>query len=243
MSNLAVSDLEVARFGIPVVRGVSLIAQPGEVSVLLGSNGAGKTTLLEAISGVIPAQAGKIAVGTSTLTGKSSSLRARAGLAHVEQGRTVFGDMTVSENLEVARHHGASLQAAFDLFPELLPRCHVKAAMLSGGEQQMVVIARALVGQPSVIMIDEMSTGLAPVVFQRLIKAVRALADTGIAVVLVEQFAALALSIGDRSYVLRRGEMVYDGACDPLLQNPDKLHQLYLGDLPDKSGTDDEQLS
>lgn len=230
MTSLSIDDIKVARFGLPVVRKASLKAKPGEISVLLGSNGAGKTTLLEAVSGVIPAQEGNIRLDDRDLARMSPGARARAGLAHVEQGRKVFGEMSVEENLSVAQNPASELSEAYDLFPELLQRRDAKAAVLSGGEQQMVVIARAIVGQPTVIMIDEMSMGLAPVVFRRLIKSVRSLADAGKAIILVEQFATLALSIGNRCYVLRRGEVVYDGECAPLLQDPQRLHHLYLGD-------------
>lgn len=201
MSALAIENLVVNRTGIPVVRGVNLIAKAGEISVLLGSNGAGKTTLLEGISGVIPAS-GHIALDGADLTRSLAGHRARAGLSHVEQGRTVFGEMTTEENLRVALHPSASLDQAYALFPELVQRRTVLAGMLSGGEQQMLVIARSLVGLPKVVMIDEMSAGLAPVVVGRLMSAVRKLADSGVAVVLVEQFAALALAIGNRAYVL-----------------------------------------
>lgn len=230
MSSLAISGLIINRGGIPVVRGVDLIANPGEVSVLLGANGAGKTTLLEGISGVIPVSGGSIALEGRQLAKTNAGFRARAGLAHVEQGRTVFGEMTTEENLKVALHPDANLDEAYSLFPELVQRQHIKSGMLSGGEQQMLVIARALVNRPKVIMIDEMSAGLAPVIVSRLMTAVRRLADSGVAVVLVEQFAALALAIGNRAYVLRRGTMVYEGDSKALAADPAHLHHLYLGD-------------
>jgi branched-chain amino acid transport system ATP-binding protein len=229
MSALEISQFVVNRSGIPVIRGVDLIARAGEISVLLGSNGAGKTTLLEGISGVIPAS-GKVVLDGRDFHRASAGQRARAGLAHVEQGRTVFAEMTTEENLRVALHPQAGVEEAYALFPELRQRADVGAGMLSGGEQQMLVIARALVCRPSVVMIDEMSAGLAPVIVSRLMQAVRKLADSGVAVVLVEQFAALALAIGDRAYVLRRGQIVYDGECGTLLRDQARLHQLYLGD-------------
>ncbi len=229
MSALAVEKLVVNRSGAPMVRGVDLIAESGQISVLLGSNGAGKTTLLEGISGIIPSS-GRITLNAEDLSRTYAGHRARAGLSHVEQGRTVFGEMTTEENLRVALHPDAKIDQAFDLFPELVQRRTIAAGMLSGGEQQMLVIARALVGLPKVVMIDEMSAGLAPVVVSRLMGAVRKLADTGVAVVLVEQFAALALAIGNRAYVLRRGKMVFEGACADLAKDPARLHHLYLGD-------------
>jgi len=230
MTALSINGLVVNRSGIPVVRGVDLSVSSGEISVLLGSNGAGKTTLLESLSGMISAAAGSVSLDGAELLKLRAGLRARAGISHVEQGRTVFSEMTTEENLKVALNPAADLQEAYDLFPELLQRRNIKAGMLSGGEQQMVVIARSLLTRPKVIMIDEMSSGLAPVIVSRLMRAVRQLADAGMAVILVEQFAALALAIGDRAYVLRRGAIVYDGDCTALADDPAQLHRLYLGD-------------
>lgn len=230
MTALSINGLVVNRSGIPVVRGVDLSVSSGEISVLLGSNGAGKTTLLESLSGIISAAAGSVSLDGAELLKLRAGLRARAGISHVEQGRTVFPEMTTEENLKVALNPAADLQEAYDLFPELLQRRNIKAGMLSSGEQQMVVIARSLLTRPKVIMIDEMSSGLAPVIVSRLMRAVRQLADAGMAVILVEQFAALALAIGDRAYVLRRGAIVYDGDCTALADDPAQLHRLYLGD-------------
>lgn len=230
MTTFSIGALQVDRSGIPVIRGVDLEAKGGEISVLLGSNGAGKTTFLESLSGIIPVRSGFINLDGVELAKLRPGARAKAGLSHVEQGRTVFPAMTTEENLKVALHPDADLKEAYDLFPELLQRRNVEAGMLSGGEQQMVVIARSIVNRPRVILIDEMSSGLAPVIVSRLMRAVRQLADDGMAVVLVEQFAALALAIGDRAYVLRRGQIVYDGDCVALARDPAHLHRLYLGD-------------
>jgi branched-chain amino acid transport system ATP-binding protein len=229
MSAFKVTDLVVNRVGLPVVRQASLVVEPGSVSVLLGANGAGKTTLLEGLSGVIAVAGGTIELHGEAIHGLRPGARARKGLAHVEQGRTVFRMLTTEENLRSASRR-ADVDQAYALFPELEKRRHVRAGLLSGGEQQMLVIARALLTRPKVIMIDEMSAGLAPIVVGRLMAAVRKLAAAGLAVLLVEQFASLALSIGDRAYVLRRGQMVHDGPCSVLAQSPDLLHRLYLGD-------------
>ena len=210
MNVLETQALEIKRLGIPVVRDVDIIARAGEISVLLGANGAGKTTLLEGISGVTPVSHGKVIVAGNDLDKLNAGARAHAGIAHVEQGRTIFGTMSTEDNLKVGMHEDSSLEEVYELFPELLARRDVQSMMLSGGEQQMVVIGRALVCRPRVILIDEMSAGLAPVVVSRLMKGVRRLADQGLAVVLVEQFANLALEIGDRAYVMRRGAIVYD---------------------------------
>lgn len=229
MSALAVSGLSIARAGLPVVTDVDLIVKAGTISVVLGANGAGKTTLLEGLSGIIPAGAGTIAIDGSEVQRARPGARSRHGLAHVEQGRTVFAQLTADENLRVGLRNGADTAEAYELFPELKPRSAVRGGLLSGGEQQMLVIARALLTRPKVLLIDEMSAGLAPLIVTRLMHTVRRLADDGLAVLLVEQFAALALSIGDRAYVMRRGRIVYDGACPALAQAPDELHKLYLG--------------
>jgi branched-chain amino acid transport system ATP-binding protein len=227
MSTLIVSSLCVNRSHLPVVRDASLTAESGKISVVLGANGAGKTTLLEGLSGIIPVANGRIDIDGRDFRNTRPGARARAGLAHVEQGRTVFRLLTTAENLRAGARDDVG--DAYDLFPELLPRRDIRAGLLSGGEQQMLVIARALLGRPKILMIDEMSAGLAPVVVRRLMTAVRKLADQGLAVLLVEQFAALALAIGNRAYVLRRGQVVFDGACTELRDAPDRLHQLYLG--------------
>jgi branched-chain amino acid transport system ATP-binding protein len=230
MSLLEISNLAVDRAGVRIIRGVSVVARAGEISVLLGANGAGKTTLLEGISGIVPVAGGSVILDGQDMARASPGARARAGLAHVEQGRTVFARLTTEENLAVSAHPDTGPDDAYALFPELRPRRTIAAGMLSGGEQQMLVIARALLARPRVLLIDEMSAGLAPVIFARLMKAVRTLADQGMAVLLVEQFARLALAIGDRAYVLRRGSLAYEGDCATLARDPDRLHHLYLGD-------------
>lgn len=231
MSLLDVHELVVNRAGVGAVQEVSVAAESGQVSVLLGANGAGKTSLLEGIAGITPAASGSIILDGQDITGRNPGARAGAGLALVEQGRTVFAGLTTEENLRVGMHPDTGPQDAFALFPELRQRRNITANMLSGGEQQMLVIARALLARPKVLMIDEMSAGLAPVIVTRLVKAVRELADDGMAVLLVEQFATLALAIGDRAYVLRRGSVVYEGGCAALTDDPDRLHHLYLGDM------------
>jgi branched-chain amino acid transport system ATP-binding protein len=229
MTKLVVSSLCVNRSQLPVVRDASLVVESGTISVLLGVNGAGKTTLLEGLSGIIPVAGGRIEIDGREIQNVRPGARVHAGLAHVEQGRTVFRQLTTDENLRASTVANSNVQEAYDLFPELLPRRDIRAGLLSGGEQQMLVIARALLGRPKILMIDEMSAGLAPVIVRRLMTTVRKLADQGLAVVLVEQFAALALAIGDRAYVLRRGQVVFDGSCVELREAPTKLHQLYLG--------------
>jgi branched-chain amino acid transport system ATP-binding protein len=229
MSKLVVSNLSINRSELPVVSSLDISVESGAISVVLGANGAGKTTLLEGLSGIIPVAGGSIAIDGREIQKARPGVRSREGLAHVEQGRTVFRQLTTEENLKVSLRPGSDLAEAYALFPELVQRRTVKASLLSGGEQQMLVIARALLTRPKVLLIDEMSAGLAPVIVTRLMAAVRKLADNGLAILLVEQFAALALSIGNRAYVMRRGRVVYDGDCMKLLQSPGELHRLYLG--------------
>lgn len=230
MSSLEINALTVNRGALPVVRDVSLKVDKSSISVLLGANGAGKTTLLEAVSGIIPVTGGDIVFDGHPVQKQTAGHRARGGLIHIEEGRSVFKTLTTRENLAVACHPDASVDEAFELFPELKQREHIAGGLLSGGEQQMLTIARAILCRPKVLLIDEMSAGLAPVIVQRLMAAVRQLADDGLAILLVEQFAMLALGVADRAYVLRRGSVVYDGEPQPLLDEPERLHHLYLGD-------------
>ena len=229
MSELVISSLSISRAELPVVTGLDAPVEIRSITFVFGANRAGQTTLLEGFYRVIPVSGGVVSIDGREIQKARPGQRSREGLAHVEQGRTIFSQLTTEENLRVALRDGSGLSEAYALFPELLQRRSVRAGLLSGGEQQMLVIARALLTRPKVLMIDEMSAGLAPVIVSRLMGAVRRLADTGLAVLLVEQFAALALSIGDRAYVMRRGRVVYDGDCPSLLRAPDELHRLYLG--------------
>jgi branched-chain amino acid transport system ATP-binding protein len=230
MSALAIENLSVNRAGLPVVRNASLVVDEGTITVLLGANGAGKTTLMEAIGGSVGHTSGSIVLGGSSIGKLRASQRSKQGLCLIEQGRAVFLDLTVEENLEVARHNGVSIEEAFKLFPELEPRRKIRSGLLSGGEQQMLLIGRALLARPKVLLIDEMSLGLAPIIVQRLMRLVRDLASKGLSILLVEQFASLALAVGHRAYVLRHGHIAYDGQCAELQQDPQKLHRLYFGE-------------
>lgn len=226
---LSVRDVTVEREGLPVVRDASLEAEAGSVTVLLGVNGVGKTTLLEGLSGVIGLAGGSVVLDGQRVDRKEPFRRARLGLAHVEQGRAVFPDLTTRENLLVASP-GAPLDEVFEVFPELASRRDVAAGLLSGGEQQMLVLGRAFLRQPKALLIDELSLGLAPKVLERLMRSVSRMSEAGMAILLVEQFARLALEVGQRAYVLRGGTVVYDGSCGELRETEGLLQSLYLGD-------------
>ncbi|WP_158891007.1 ABC transporter ATP-binding protein [Amycolatopsis anabasis] len=230
MTVLEVDAVTIERGGLPIVREASVAVEAGAVTVLLGANGAGKTTLLEGISGAIRVASGQIRLGGRRVEGIRPWRRARAGLAHVEQNRTVFRELSTEDNLRAACRDGGAVDEAFELFPELRKQRKVAAGLLSGGEQQMLVLGRALVGKPKVLLIDEMSLGLAPIVVERLARAVDALAGSGVGVLLVEQFASLALSVADRAYVLTKGRIVFDGEREELLDDEELLCELYLGD-------------
>jgi branched-chain amino acid transport system ATP-binding protein len=227
---LTVSELVVERDTFPIVRGVSFDVPPGEVTVLLGVNGAGKTTLLEAISGIIPAAKGTIELDGTAIRKASRRERVRRGLGHVEQGRRIFRDLTTEENLLVAGRGNWSIDEAFSLFPLLKQRRKVRAGLLSGGEQQMLVVARALAARPKILMADELSLGLAPSIATALVTTMRTLADAGLGILLVEQFAALALQVGDRAHVLSQGRFDYSGPCQVLRDDPGILKRAYLGE-------------
>src|SRR3984885_622437 len=227
-AELVIDAVTIKRGELPIVRDVSLTCPEGQVTVLLGSNGAGKTTLMDGVSGVIPVEHGTITLDGQQVQRLARDRRAARGLAYVEQGRTVFAGLTVQENLAVAARGARNVSRAYELFPELQARKQVTAQMLSGGEQQMLVLARAIVSQPRVLLIDEMSQGLAPVIVKRMIPFVETAARSGIAVLLVEQFAALALSIGVHAYVLSVGSIVLEGSCQDLLARPDDVRHAYF---------------
>ncbi|MFI0421393.1 ABC transporter ATP-binding protein [Spongiactinospora sp. 9N601] len=236
---LDVRDISVARGDVPIVYDVTLGVQPEAVTVLLGANGAGKTTLLDGIAGLAKTTSGTIGLAGQAIAGLPTYRRAHAGLGYAEQARTVFKSLTVEQNLLVARTGNGDLGTAYRLFPELERRRALGAGHLSGGEQQMLVLARALLGEPKVLLIDEMSLGLAPVVVRRLMSAVRELTSLGIAVLLVEQFAHLALEIGSRAYVLRKGRVVFEGPCADLAGDDDLLKEYYFGTVEDPTEHDD----
>lgn len=229
MSQLVLKDVTVSRGAGPVIRGVSLTVSPGAVTAVVGPNGSGKTSLLEAISGVIPITSGEMSFDGQPLDNRSRVRRAHDGLVHVEQGRTVFSSLTVLENVRLAARSDADVSGALDLFPEIAQRTHALTGVLSGGEQQMVVLARALAARPRCLLIDEMSLGLAPVVFHRLVPTITEIANSGVGVLLVEQFTNIALGLAQDALVVAAGRVTYSGPAQTLVQSPDVLHAAYLG--------------
>lgn len=231
---LRLETLMVERGGRPVVRDVTLEVVPGQVTALLGPNGAGKSSLVLAVGGVLRAASGSVCLGEEELTGRRPEAIRKAGVAIVPEGRRLLSDLTVADNLEVAmfplgKAEGrAGREHALELFPELVKRLDVTARLLSGGEQQMLVLAQALVSKPRVVLIDELSLGLAPVVVQRLIPRIRAVAEGGTGVLLIEQFAAVALELATTAYVMDRGTIGFSGPAGRLKDEPELLRSAYL---------------
>jgi branched-chain amino acid transport system ATP-binding protein len=204
------------------------------VTTLLGANGAGKSTLVLAIGGVLRPSGGKVLLGDADLTRRPPERIRAAGVAVVPEGRRMLPRLTVEDNLRVAtfalprEEKKAGMARALELFPELEKRLHSQASLMSGGEQQMLVLAQALVSRPKVLIIDELSLGLAPVVVKRLVPTIQAVADSGAGVLLIEQFAYLALSLAKTAYVLENGRIRYQGSAEELKQSPGVLHSAYL---------------
>ncbi|WP_348787078.1 ATP-binding cassette domain-containing protein [Leifsonia sp. NPDC080035] len=229
MNALVLDSVTVSRGAGPVISDVSLSVQPGRITALVGPNGAGKTSLLESVSGIISPSGGTISVDGASLAKLSRVQRARRGIVHIEQGRAVFPSLTVAENIRLTAGSAEGVDAALARFPELEKRRTSGAGLLSGGEQQMVVLARAFASQPRFLLIDEMSLGLAPVVFMRLLPMIQQFAESGVGVLLVEQFTHLALSVATDALVVSSGRVTYEGAASELAASPEILHAAYLG--------------
>ena len=231
-TTLEIEGLSAGYGGAPVVRDLTLAVRPGEVVALMGANGAGKTTTLRAISGLVRAQTGAIRLEGRDLAGMSPTARVHAGIIHVPQDRGIFYGLTVAEHFRLdGRGDGDGQEAAYEHFPALRDLRHRRAGLLSGGEQQMLAIARALMRRPKLLLLDELSLGLAPIIVERLLPVVRAAADMeGTAVLLVEQHVHLALEIADRGYVLAHGELVLHDSAERLRGDSSLLAASYLGE-------------
>jgi branched-chain amino acid transport system ATP-binding protein len=229
---LEIESLDLGYNSSPVVRGLSLTVQPGEVVALLGPNGAGKTTTLRGISRLLDPLAGNIRYLGSDSRSLTAVQMSRAGLVQMSDRRSVFMGLTVEEHFKL-RYRGQQLNRdlAFDYFPALRPLAKRRAGLLSGGEQQMLGLGRALARQPKVLLVDELSLGLAPIIVQKLLPIVRRFAtETSAGVLLVEQHVQMALEIADRAYVLVHGEVIVEGSAANLLLDRKLLTSSYLGE-------------
>ncbi len=235
MSLLEIEQLDVHYGGIHALRGVNLKVEKGEVVTLIGANGAGKTTTLRAISGLVKPSGGKVKFGGETITGLAAHKIVERGLVHAPEGRGIFANMSVDENLEIGaylRRDRAAVdkdkEHALTLFPRLKERLDQNAGTLSGGEQQMLAIARALLTRPKLLLLDEPSLGLAPQIVALIFKIVRTIAADGTTILLVEQNAHMALKVATRAYVLEVGEIVLEGPAAKLASD-DQIRKAYLG--------------
>ena len=236
---LSINNLHAAYGKVEVLHGISLDVPKGKLVTLIGSNGAGKTTTMRAISGMLKPKSGTVTLGGKDVTGLDSHRIARAGLAHSPEGRRVFASMSVTDNLLLgafprftrARPKGDikhDLEKALELFPRLKERQHQLAGTLSGGEQQMLAMARAVMLNPEVILLDEPSMGLAPILVEEVFRIILRLKAEGVTMLLVEQFAAAALNVADYGYVLENGSISVHGPAHSLKTDP-KVIAAYLG--------------
>jgi len=233
---LEVRDLCVSYGGMPALKGVSLTVAAGEIVALLGNNGAGKTTTLKTVSGLLVPRAGEVLLDGEPLRGTPPHLIVRKGIAHVPEGRHVFNRLTVRENLEMGAYTRsdprveADLDRVLALFPRLRERRRQTAGTLSGGEQQMLAIGRALMASPRLLLLDEPSMGLAPLLVEQIFETVQSINRQGTTILLVEQNAALALEVAKRAYVLETGTIVLAGTAADLVRNED-VRRAYLGEM------------
>jgi branched-chain amino acid transport system ATP-binding protein len=238
MSALTVAGLRVGYGAVAVLHDVTLDVGPGEIVSVIGGNGAGKTTLLKTIAGVLRPAAGRIAADGQDIGGRPSWWVARRGIALVPEGRGIFGDQNVRDNLmlgALARSRGrdaaavrSDLDTALALFPALAEKLDLPAAALSGGQQQMLAVARGLMARPRVMLLDEPSLGLAPILVREIFAAIGRLREQGVTILLVEQMALQALALADRAYVLERGRITLEGPASAVASNPSVI-DAYLG--------------
>ncbi|WP_407123295.1 ATP-binding cassette domain-containing protein [Bradyrhizobium sp. STM 3561] len=231
---LQIRDLRTRYGRIQVLHGISIRVGEGELVALVGANGAGKTTLLRCISGVQPTSAGTILFGKEAITSTRSAARVRSGICHSPEGRQVFGPMSIEDNLIMGAYTrpskdiAAGLSEVYDLFPILREKRALPAGTLSGGQQQMLALGRALMGRPKLLLLDEPSMGLAPLIVEEIFRIIRTLKQSGMTILLVEQNARAALSIADYAYVLETGKVTLEGLGHELLANDD-VRRAYLG--------------
>ena len=233
---LELRKLEVAYGGIQAVKGIDLKVDPGELVCLIGANGAGKTTTLKGICGLLPVKNGKIRYEGNDVTGRPAFRLVRRGLAMVPEGRGVFGGLTIEENLAMGAYVRrdrdgvkADVERVFTLFPRLKERRRQTAGTLSGGEQQMLAMGRALMSKPRLLLLDEPSMGLAPLMVEKVFETVLAVSGEGVTILLIEQNAKLALEVSHRGYVMESGEIILEGEARNLLHDR-KVRAAYLGE-------------
>ncbi len=233
---LALDRLAVAYGGIQAVKGIDIVVADGELVCLIGANGAGKTTTLKGICGLLPIKSGTIHYGGENITGRPSFQLVRRGLAMVPEGRGMFGALTIEENLAMGAYVRtdraavkADVERVFGLFPRLKERRRQTAGTLSGGEQQMLAMGRALMSRPRLLLLDEPSMGLAPLMVQKVFETIIAVSKEGVTILLVEQNAKLALEVSDRGYVMESGAITLAGAAKTLLGDP-AVRAAYLGE-------------
>jgi branched-chain amino acid transport system ATP-binding protein len=234
MALLDVIGAEVRYGAVPALRGFTISVEEGEIVALLGANGAGKTTTLRMISGLHHASSGTVSFDGADISRLSAHEIVERGISHVPEGRRIFPQMTVLENLEIGAFHKPHVEAAkldevYELFPILKDRRKQQGGNLSGGEQQMLAIGRALMAQPRLLLLDEPSMGLAPLIVQTIFEIIKTIRDQGVTVLLVEQNAAKALQLADRGYVLETGVIVLQDSADALLRD-DRVRMAYLGE-------------
>ncbi len=235
MNLLSVENLKVAYGGIQAVKGIDLHIAPGELVALIGSNGAGKTTTLKTLAGLLHSASGQIHYNGKSLHNVAAHQRVAMGISLVPEGRGIFARLTVKENLQMGAYTrstpheiSADLARMVELFPRLAERKDQLAGTLSGGEQQMVAMARALMSRPRLLMLDEPSMGLAPLMVQKIFETIRNIAAQGMSILLVEQNAKLALEVAQRGYVMESGKITLSGAASELLGS-DAVQRAYLG--------------
>ncbi|HEV2976905.1 MAG TPA: ABC transporter ATP-binding protein [Casimicrobiaceae bacterium] len=233
---LELKALKVAYGGIQAVKGIDLQVAQGELVCLIGANGAGKTTTLKGITGLQPVKSGKIHYAGADITGKPAFQLVRKGLSMVPEGRGVFGALTIEENLAMGAYTRddrqvvkADVERVFALFPRLKERRKQTAGTLSGGEQQMLAMGRAMMSRPKLLLLDEPSMGLAPLMVQKVFETVIAISKEGVTILLIEQNARLALEVSSRGYVMESGEITLHGEAKKLLSDP-KVREAYLGE-------------